>query len=460
MTPAHAAAAARGRSMATQKRSSANQKRSSAKRKKCWSQSIGEYKLTVRVYELYPGSNLYRSVWVTSPGKKSGKEDKKSLGHKDRDRAVREAYELIAHLRSTSDGLRQGEITLGALKARYLAGRKHAAKAERTRKEDERKLERVVAFLGATKRASSLDEEAVLEYVEARRRGDPSLLYVARRESAGVRDGTVWADLVALHTMLHWGCVTKNKAGVTLLASDPLKGVEFPKELNPRKPIVTHDDVERLLQAADTIHPLLRPALIVGEGTGRRNGAWRQLRWRDIHFDREEFGAIHWPGETDKGKTALYRPFSPAVRDALLSIRPERPDPDWAVFPSSVDPRKPVNKKTMWDWMEKAFSAAGLPREPGGMWHMLRRKWVSERKGYPLVDIAAAGGWKDERSLKSYMQEDPETVRKVVLEPTHRLRRPQALARRANGRATPLGAGVDPGSQAREASPDEGADPA
>lgn len=41
----------------------------------------------------------------------------------------------------------------------------------------------------------------------------------------------------------------------------------------------------------------------------------------------------------------------------------------------------------------------------------------------PATESAAAGGWKDERSLKSYMQEDPETVRKVVLEPTHRLRR-------------------------------------
>lgn len=38
---------------------------------------------------------------------------------------------------------------------------------------------------------------------------------------------------------------------------------------------------------------------------------------------------------------------------------------------------------------------------------------MTERKNYPLVDIAAAGGWKNDRSLKSYMQKDPETVRKV-----------------------------------------------
>lgn len=124
-----------------------------------------------------------------------------------------------------------------------------------------------------------------------------------------------------------------------------------------------------------------------------------------------------------QGEDRALPPDQPSCARRASLIRPERPDADRAVFPSSVDPRRSVNKKAMYDWMEKAFAAAGLTREPGGMWHTLSRKWVSERKGYPLVDIAAAGGWNDERSLKSYMQEDPETVRKVVLEPTHRLRR-------------------------------------
>jgi hypothetical protein len=87
------------------------------------------------------------------------------------------------------------------------------------------------------------------------------------------------------------------------------------------------------------------------------------------------------------------------------------------------NPPKPLSKRQAYKWLRKAYEAAGLEPEPGGMWHPVRRKWVTERKGYPLADIAAAGGWKDERSLKSYLQEDPDTVRKVVLEPTHRLRR-------------------------------------
>ena len=58
----------------------------------------------------------------------------------------------------------------------------------------------------------------------------------------------------------------------------------------------------------------------------------------------------------------------------------------------------------------------------GGLWHTLRRKWATERKGYPVKDVAAAGGWRDERTiLKSYQQIDAEAVKRVVLHPTQRL---------------------------------------
>ena len=217
--------------------------------------------------------------------------------------------------------------------------------------------------------------------------------------------------------------------GGPLLASDPLKGIAFPRELNPRGPVLNEDDLQALLAVADTIHPLLRPALIVADGTGRRLSAWRQLRWRDIDFSREQYGAIHWPGETDKGGLAMWRPISARVRDVLLGLRPTKPEPDEPVFPAPRTPSTPVAKRQLHTWLKKAYQASRMVPDPGGMWHPVRRKWVSERKGYPLADIAAAGGWKDERSLKSYMKEDPDTVRKVVLEPTHQLRRGAAQSK-------------------------------
>ncbi len=65
---------------------------------------------------------------------------------------------------------------------------------------------------------------------------------------------------------------------------------------------------------------------------------------------------------------------------------------------------------------------AELEQERGGLWHTLRRKWATERKGYPVKDVAAAGGWRDERTiLTSYQQVDAATVKQVVLNPTQRL---------------------------------------
>jgi hypothetical protein len=52
----------------------------------------------------------------------------------------------------------------------------------------------------------------------------------------------------------------------------------------------------------------------------------------------------------------------------------------------------------------------------------MSRAAATERKGYPIKDVAFAGGWRTERTvLSSYQQADAETVRQVVLRPTKRL---------------------------------------
>ena len=54
-----------------------------------WSKSIGERGQRVRLYEARPGGPIMRSTWI------NGKEDRKSLGHRDRELATRQAYELL-----------------------------------------------------------------------------------------------------------------------------------------------------------------------------------------------------------------------------------------------------------------------------------------------------------------------------------------------------------------------------
>ena len=67
-------------------------------------------------------------------------------------------------------------------------------------------------------------------------------------------------------------------------------------------------------------------------------------------------------------------------------------------------------------WLRKAEKLAGLEPLKGSLWHAYRRKWGSERKHLPDVDVAAAGGWKDIMSLKrSYQQADADNILSVVL---------------------------------------------
>ena len=205
-----------------------------------------------------------------------------------------------------------------------------------------------------------------------------------------------------------------------MLKENPLVGVRLPSEKNPRRPVMKHNEYLRLLDVADRVHPLLKVALIVAEGTGRRLSAWRNLFWDDVDF---EAGTIQWRAEHDKKGHEQVVPMTQAVKDALAATRlAQKSIGNTPVFPAPKDPGSPCRADLLGAWLRKAYELAEIMPQPGGMWHPLRRKWATERKGYPVKDVAAAGGWKDEGTmLKSYQQADPETIRNVVLHPTHRI---------------------------------------
>ncbi len=183
---------------------------------------------------------------------------------------------------------------------------------------------------------------------------------------------------------------------------------------------MSHDEYLKLLKVAHRVHPLLRLALIVAEGTGRRLSAWRNLFWDDVDF---EAGAIRWRAEHDKTGYEQLVPMSAAVKVALAAARrAQKSIGNTPVFPAPKDPSKRCSADLLGYWLRKAHELAKITPQPGGMWHPIRRKWATERKGYPVKDVAAAGGWRDEGTmLKSYQQADPETVLQVVLHPTQRM---------------------------------------
>jgi integrase len=157
-------------------------------------------------------------------------------------------------------------------------------------------------------------------------------------------------------------------------------------------------------------------------GTGRRISAILQLRYEDLRLARSPdapHGAIVWPSSTDKERKEWRVPINPVVRRALDRILKQRPGiGSGYLFPRPADRSRPVSKELAYAWLVRAEELAQVEHLIAGGWHMFRRSWVTSRKHLPVKDVAAAGGWKDERTmLESYMQPDAATLLQVV---THR----------------------------------------
>lgn len=379
-----------------------------SKKTKRWSKSIGERGNRVRIYESRPGSTLMRSIWI------NGKEDRKSLGHCDKQLAVKQAYELLAMLVADEKAIQEELSTLGLLRRLYTKSEAFLDKKEQTRKEESRCLERMVDHLGPDRLAETLTDSDLRKYANARKKGDRSLIGV--KEDAKVGTRTVERDLVVLRTMLNWAEMERDRHGRRLLKDNPLRGMSFVREKNPKRPVVNHQEFESLLEVAGSVHPLLRLALIVAEGTGRRLSAWRQLKWSDV--DLKE-GTIRWRAETDKKGYESVVPISASVRAALLAAQKEsKAIGDTWIFSNPRKPSQPCSRCLLHRWLDRAYVKAEITREAREGWHSLRRKWATERKHLPLADVARAGGWKNSITLQLvYQQPDPDTMKAVVENP-------------------------------------------
>src|SRR5207247_7378123 len=144
------------------------------KSRRCWSKSTGEPGRRVRLYEARPDGPIMRSVFV------NGREDRKSLKHRDKEKAIGEAYELVRALLANEKALDEGSVTLGMVTELYKQSPAFATKKPRTRKADARTLERVVTSFGRARNVETLSESDVQRFVLARRPGVGSVLEVQR----------------------------------------------------------------------------------------------------------------------------------------------------------------------------------------------------------------------------------------------------------------------------------------
>ena len=252
-------------------------------------------------------------------------------------------------------------------------------------------------------------------------------------EPQAVRDGTIAGELVYLRGVMNWASKWQNEDGTYMLREDPTRGYPIPREKNPRRPVADEERFQRVLAAAPEVQmavgrggarrwvrSYLAEILIIVNGTGRRINSILHLRYVNLRLDQKPFGAIHWSADFDKTGKEWLVPISKDVRVAIDNILQERPGIGAAfIFPSVNDASKPLAGDVASSWLMAAERLAKLPKLDGSLWHAYRRKWATERKHLPDVDVAAAGGWTALASLQGcYQHADSRTMFEVVSSPT------------------------------------------
>jgi integrase len=397
-------------------------------RRKCWSFSAGRRPYTVGICEFEPGSNLFIRVWDRSRGDYRYK----SLGHKNRKRAIAVAHRAAERLRRGKTDILLERVTLRRL-FRLYRRHKTPRKSEARQQNDLRCMEMFKRMLGPDHDPHNISDAQLETFFDVRKageidsRGNP----VATDDRRPVSIRTAEADLRWLSAVCRWG--TRWKVGDDyLLQVSPFRGFSFPRTHNPRRPVLGGARLDQLLAVSDLVEmevmwgkkrerrrSYLTELIILHAGTGRRNGSIRHLQYRDLVRDVGPHGAIRWRASADKMGRESVVPISAEVREVIDRILAERPGIGKAyLFPAPRDPSKPVRYELTVNWLRKAEELGGLEPQPGGAWHPFRRRWASERRDLPLVDVAKAGGWSSTRTLVDvYMTPDMEGLYKVVSEP-------------------------------------------
>jgi integrase len=405
-----------------------------ARRKRLWSHAEGGKGWTVAVYEREPGGLIYARAYDPTLAGGRGGYRRRSLGHRDRDRAVEYGLEQAAKLRQGLAEVREARMTVARLFAAYEAYRT-PRKVPSEQVEDRRRIALWTRVLGATKDPHRITRQEWEDFLEARAMGaiDSEGKPVPADQPRPVRARTVERDCLWLKWVCNWGATWQDRDGRRLLKENPVRGFKVPGEANIRRPLASDDRYEATRAKSDAIlmevrwgghrrvqRSYLSEILDLANGTGRRISAICQLRYEDLCLTptaSAPHGAIRWPGETDKQAKEWVAPIDPTVRAALDRILRERPGIGPAyLFPSPKDPAVPITKNLAGHWLLAAERLAELPKLAGGIWHPYRRGWATRRKHLPLADVAQAGGWKSVATLvRCYQQPDPDTMLRVVL---------------------------------------------
>lgn len=395
-----------------------------SRKPKCWRWTAGGHGATVVAFERVPGGPLYVGV-----PRKGGGYDRVSLGHTDRDFAMRQAAELAAK-RQSGEG-RSGPLTVAAmfdLYQRSMAGKQGAQYETET----VRVAEAWSRWLGPDFRVERFGVSEWESYCQLRASGELDskgriITDPTKREPVGPTG--VGRDLKIFRAACRRATVARSGTGF-LLAVDPTRGLVIPTEKNPARAVCDAARFDALMAVASQVKmrqgfgprantPSYFPTLLrLAYDTGRRISSILALAWPDWHPELGKQGRIHWRHESDKVGRDWMSPVTAEVREELMRLQRERLAVGGLMFPAPNDATKPLEIEVATRWLRKAEKLAKLEHLPRGGWHAFRRGWATSRKHHPIKDIAAAGGWTETSTLlRCYVAVDDETQEQVISSP-------------------------------------------
>src|SRR5207253_39634 len=110
---------------------------------------------------------------------------------------------------------------------------------------------------------------------------------------------------------LNWAERSRDDAtGEYLVERNPLRGLNVPREENPRRPQISPEQFKTLQLVAAEVSPQAECFVLLAWYTGHRAGAVRQLRWSDLDLDAE---TIRWRAESDKIGYEHRTPIHPSL---------------------------------------------------------------------------------------------------------------------------------------------------
>lgn len=388
-----------------------------------------EYGNTVCVVKRSDSSSLYLR-WYSG-----GSPVYKSVEHADLKVAQDEADDVAKILRRGGAPGKDAPVTL----AEVIAGFERAKhkprlgpggkmlppeKKERQITADVHRGALFVEFFTATREALTVDADAMQSYVSWRR-------------SQKISDTTIGHEIVYLKGVFEWARKKRLSNGRRLLEENPIEDVARIRSADPHTPVASEEAFRAVFRFSDRVcgQKLFRPFLMLVHEHGWRLSAWCNLLMSDVDLKPGRlypYGRIRKRTENDKKRKGGWKPLTPrSARAVRLLLRRRRAIGDVLAFPA---PKARGENRELLPWqpqfaLELLHRAEGLATESArrrelieedesivlGGFHALRRKWGTDRKDMPLVDVAEAGDWAPATLLGHYQKPDAATTLRVTL---------------------------------------------